>query len=338
VVSRSGRDAASWLLAGVIRLLPTGRREWGRAMRAELAGIEPGAARREFALGCLRAVVTQPAVLRGAGSLMVMAGMLVAAVAGTATIGYAPLRWGLVGSVSILMAVSWLGRRSGVLGPVDDHWPARLVRAGGYLLVAGLVVEIIGSITSSGNADEQARWGVPIFTVALTSTLLAFLTVTAQRSAATGRVLTTGAGTGVAAAVFWGAAVLAIRPIPADVGGTLLLTVIAVTVAASANAGWRGSPVRSLLAALCAGMVTTMLIFGLVDLLASYGPSGLIPDLAPAALTPADDLEQSRREVVDPYIGVLFLGCLLAAALAIASIATRPPTPAHLDQPAPTTR
>lgn len=57
--------------------------------------------------------------------------------------------------------------------------------------------------------------------------------------------------------------------------------------------------------------------------LSSYGPSGLIPDLARAALTPADDLAQSRDEVVDPYVALMFLGCLLAGVLSVVSIATR---------------
>jgi len=85
-VSRLGRDPASWLLAGAARLLPPARGEWGRAMRAELAGIESGQARWRFALGCIRVVASQPAVLPGIGYPLLMAGVLVAVVTWTDTV------------------------------------------------------------------------------------------------------------------------------------------------------------------------------------------------------------------------------------------------------------
>jgi hypothetical protein len=53
----SDRDAAARLLAGVVRLLPASRREWGRAMEAELAAIARPAERRRYALSSLRGVV-----------------------------------------------------------------------------------------------------------------------------------------------------------------------------------------------------------------------------------------------------------------------------------------
>ena len=49
---------------------------------------------------------------------------------------------------SILVAVSWLGRRPGILGPVADSPTARLVRAGGYLVVGAIAVGVIGSMAS----------------------------------------------------------------------------------------------------------------------------------------------------------------------------------------------
>jgi hypothetical protein len=96
-------------------------------------------------------------------------------------------------------------------------------------------------------------------------------------------------------------------------------------VAAFANSGRRGTAALGQLAALFAGAVAALLIVVLVWGLARYGPSSLIPDLAPAALSPADDLAQSRVEINDPYVGLLALGCLAAAALAAVSVATRRP-------------
>jgi hypothetical protein len=323
VVTRSGRDPADRLLAGAVALLPAGRREWGQAMRAELAGIEVAGERGRFALGCVRVVATQPAVLRGAGYPLLMAGVLVAILVWTSTIGYAPLRWGLVAGVLVLATVSWLGRRPGVFGPVGDGWAARLVRSGGYLLVGAMAVGFYVSARSNGNPAEQARYGVPIFTVVLTVYLLGFLAVTARRAAATSRVLTAAAAAGGGAAALWAAAVLARPPIPASTGPALVLTAVAVVVAASVSAGRGGGTEHGLLAGLCAGTVAALLIVMVVMGLSSYGPPTLIPDLASAALSPADDLAQSRSEVVDPYIALLFLGSLLAGALSLASIATR---------------
>ena len=64
-----------------------------------------------------------------------------------------------------------------------------------------------------------------------------------------------------------------------------------------------------------------LLVFAEVVLLSSYGPAWLIPDLVPMALSPADDLANSRIEIQDPYVAMLFLACLSALVLTVASIA-----------------
>jgi hypothetical protein len=251
------------------------------------------------------------------------AGMLGAVLVWSGGLVYAPLRWGLVGLVSVLVVVWWLGRRTGVLGPVGAGRAARLVRAGGSALVAAIGTTFVVSIASHGDPAEQTRFGVPIFTVLLTCYLVGFLAVTSARSMATGRVLATGAGAGVAAAGLWLVAVVVAAPIPADVGMAVFLTTAAMAAAVWANAGERGSNVGALLAALSAGTVAMPLVFVLVVLLSSYGPPRLVPDLVPAALSPADDLANSRIEVQDPYVALLFVAGLLAVALSAASIATR---------------
>ena len=55
------RPAAGARASGCCRVTA---RDWGRAMLAELAALEDGRARRRFALGCLRAVLVDPGVLR----------------------------------------------------------------------------------------------------------------------------------------------------------------------------------------------------------------------------------------------------------------------------------
>lgn len=67
----------------------------------------------------------------------------------------------------------------------------------------------------------------------------------------------------------------------------------------------------------------------LVWILAKFGPAGLIPDLHPHALTPAARVAESRIEIHDPYVGVAFLGALLATALSVAGLVTRRPAAAH---------
>lgn len=308
-----------WLLAAVLRLLPAGRRDWGRAMRAEVAAIDRDQARWRFALSCVRVVVTRPVVLRRAGHPLLAVAALAGAFGWTSRMAYPPLRWGAFGLAVLLLAVAWGGR---TLGPVGRGRAARLVRAGGILAVGGMTVEFVTKVVGKGDPTGKVGAPLSIFTVLMTSLLVAVLAVTATRSAATGRVLATGVGAGTAAGALWTAIVLLTPPIPADVGLGLTLTTVAIAVAVLTNAGERGGPVKSLLAALLAGTVAQLLIFLLVVLL-SAGPAVLIPDLAPAALSPADDLADSRLEIVDPYVALLIFGGLTAMALSVVSLTTR---------------
>jgi hypothetical protein len=319
-------DGAGWLLAGAVRLLPPGRRTWGVAMRAELAGIGGRRARWGFAVGCVRVVATRPAVARRVGYPLLMTGVLAATLWWTSRIAYSPLHWGSVTAVVVLLALAWLGRRRGPLGPVAEGWTARGVRAGGYLLVAAWTVTLM-AVMGKRDPAEQARYAVPIFGVVLTSYLIGFLTLTAKRSAATAMVLTAGLAGGCAAAVVWTVAVFVAPPIPVDLAPAVTLIALGMIVAASAT-GRRGGAERHLLAALCAGTVASIVILSLVVVLSTFAPPSLIPDLAPAALTRADDLAQSRIEIQDPYIWILVLGCLIATLQSAAALASRHRAPA----------
>jgi len=74
-------DGPGWLLAAAAATLPTGRRDWGAAMAAELAQVQDRAARWRFAAGCARTAVFPP---RGSRAAVGVAGALaVAAVAAT---------------------------------------------------------------------------------------------------------------------------------------------------------------------------------------------------------------------------------------------------------------
>lgn len=163
----TGVDAPGLLLAAATRLLPMRRREWRRAMRAELAHIESPAERWRFAVSCLRMGATRPAVLRAAGLVVLAVGALAAVLGWTRGVAYPPLRWGLVTLVSVLVAVAWLGRYDGSLGPVGGGVLARCVRSGGCLVLGTFTVGVVGFLGASGDPGERAGVGVPIFTVVL---------------------------------------------------------------------------------------------------------------------------------------------------------------------------
>jgi hypothetical protein len=318
VVSR--RDPAAWLLATAVRLLPPERARWGAAMRAELAGIDPGPQRWRFALGCLRVIVTRPAVWRHAGYPLLMLAALAATAHWTSHVEYAPLRWGLVGLVASLVVVAGLGRVR-VLLPVAGSRAARSMRAFGYLLVGVLAAE---AVAFTAHQNSRSVGGVPVFTVMFAGHLFGFLALTAQRAAATSRTLLTGALAGCAAAAGWTGVVMAFPPIPPDVGLAVLLAALAIG-AAVLVARRRGDVRAGLAAGACAGMVAALLILHVVLVLSVTGPAWLIPDLVPAALSPADDVANSRVEIQDPYMWMLLIAWLIALGQSIASLTIRRP-------------
>ncbi len=292
-------------------------------MQAESAVIEPGRERWVHAMGCLRVVLAQPAVLRAIGYPVLAVAMLAGVLRWSGGIAYAPLRWGVVAAVTLLLCVAWWGRRPGVLGPVGASRTARAVRAGGCLLVGGMTAAFASAVGTHGPPDEQARDGVPLFAILLTSYLVGFLALTAHRTAATGRALVTGVGAAFAATGIWLALQFAFPPLPANIGGSLLAMTLAIAavvlVATKLGSGARDT----LLAALCVSLLTPLLVFVGVALASNYGPAWLIPDLVPMALSPADDLANSRIEIQDPYVAMLFLACLSALVLTVASVAGR---------------
>jgi hypothetical protein len=315
----SRRGGLGWLLAAAARLLPRGRREWGTAMQAELAGIEAGRERWRFALGCLRVLSTQPAALGLVAYPLLTAAVLAAAARVTSGIRYAPLRSGLGGLVLTLVVSAWLGHLAAPLRPSGRA--AWWVRAGGYALVAILTLAVARSMVYKDNVVEEARVGVPVFTVVLTGYLLGFLALTARRTAARGRVLAIGAGTGTAAAALFAVGALALAPIPPDVTPAVGLVLIAMLGAVYATGRNRGK--QALLGALGAATFAALSVFTFVSVLSTVGPARLIPDLAPAALTPADDLAQRRAEIVDPYLWVLLLGWIVAIVQCGTALASR---------------
>ena len=130
------QDRPARMLSAAVRVMPAERRDWARAMQAELAAVDQPADRWSFVWGCLRA----SHLLRGVLHLLVVLGALGAVLAWIATVDYAPLVWILSVVASVLAAVCWQGRRAGMLGPTGDGVAAWLLRGGGYLAAAAVVV------------------------------------------------------------------------------------------------------------------------------------------------------------------------------------------------------
>jgi hypothetical protein len=310
-----GLDGPARLLSAAVRVMPAERRDWGRAMRAELATIGERSDRWSFAWGCLRA----SHLLRGLLHLLAVLGALGALLAWIATGDYPPLVWILSVVASVLAAVCWQARRAGMLGPTGDGAAAWLLRGGGYLTAAALVaVALAHAHRPTLEAADAGDRLLAILTIT-GSFLIGLASVSARRSAATRRVLVTGAGSAVAATAVWLVVVLAAPPIPASVGWALTVTGAAAVVAVLANSA---TPEGSLLAGLLATAGTMALVFLSVLLLAHFGSDTLIPDITPGALA-GRHLSESRIEIVDPYVLILILSAVTASALGVSAVVTR---------------
>jgi hypothetical protein len=318
------QDWPARVLAVASRVMPAGRRDWGAAMQAELAAIAEPPDRRSFARGCVRAAAAQFHLLRGAVHLLVVLGTLATLLAWTATVDYPPLAWILYVSVSILTGVCWQARRAEMFGPTGDGVTAWLLRGGGYLIAGGIAAVAVAHTHPATLEATDAGVGVLVFATIPASFLIGLATVCAKRSAASGRVLITAAGSGLAATLVWLVIVVVVPPVPASVGLALALTCVAAATAVLANSGRSGTTEGGLLAGLLATATTMALIFAGVVVLAHWGPDSLIPHITPHAL-PADRIAESRIEIVDPYVLILVLSGLTATALGLAAVLTRRP-------------
>jgi hypothetical protein len=319
------QDRPARLLSAAARVLPAGRRDWARAMQAELAAIDQPAERWSFAWGCLRA----SHLLRGVVHLLAVLGALAALLTWTATLDYSPLAWILSVVASVLAAVCWQARRSGLFGPTGDGVVAWLLRGAGYLTAAAVAVVALAHAHPATLEAADAGDGLLALGAVTGSFLIGLTTASARRSAATRRVLVIGAGSALGATVLWLIVVLVVPPIPASVGWALAVTAVAAGTAVLFGAGRSGATQDGLLAGLLATAGTMVLVFLAVLLLARFGPDRLIPDLTPAAL-PGRRLSESRIEIVDPYVLILILSAVAATALGLAAVLSRRPAAAPI--------
>jgi hypothetical protein len=309
-------DLPERLLGVLTGLLPADRRDWGRAMRAELAAVEGRGERWRFAGGCVGTAAVQFHLLRALVHAAVVLGALAAVFAWAAKIGYRPLSWPLDAVVSVLAVVCWQARRRSMLGPLGDGAAAWVLRGTGYLAAAMIAVVCV----RQARAASESGIGLLVVGVVVAAYALGLVLVCARPAPATSRVRLTAVGCASVAALTWLLAVVVAPPIPASTGWALAVTATAAVAALSMNAG---TTRHALMAALLTGALTLALIFCAVVLLARYGPDAVIPAITPAALA-ADRVTESRIEIIDPYMLVLALGGVTATALAAATLPVRP--------------
>jgi hypothetical protein len=310
-------DGPARLLARVVLLLPASRRGWGRAMLAELAALRPHRERWVFALGCCRAVLSRPIVLRRVCRWAVAIGASAAAVVLASGIGFAAGRDGMLLMLASLAAAGWLVRRPAGFRHVAVGRVARAVLAGGYALLGAKVflemhrlrhvpVEYVSS--ASTNALTI------VWTATLTVYLVAVVRITACGSPALRGTLAVGAGTGAAGAAAWLTATVLHPEVPGSTAPAVIV------ISGVVGIGWvlgdrSGRRRQGRIAGLMAGASTALLIGLLID-----GPLPALPRWVGDDTSPLDSAGFNR--LVDP-IGIWALGVLLAAGLA--SRSGRPP-------------
>jgi hypothetical protein len=116
---------------------------------------------------------------------------------------------------------------------------------------------------------------------------------------------------GLGATGVWLLVVALVPPVPANAALALLLLASAMVVAAG-----RLRTRRDVVSALTAGVVTAAGTVTAVVVLMPRVPDRWVPPVVTVALTPADNLAQSRIETVDPYVLIGFLGVVMLACVA----------------------
>ena len=318
---RSARDLSDRALAVIVRLLPSQRSEWGRAMRAELASLDDLRVRRRFTLGCVRAVLSDRVALRAVALHVVALTFGAVALALAISINGLGVRIQTFVFISALGALAWSGRRSGPLGPVADNPPARRIRVAGYVMLGSYILPALASFASASARHDQS--GVWTFYVAVTLYLATVLLVTAQRTAARPRVLQLIAVLTVAGVTAWWVAMLLEPGVRAHPGWALLSVAGSITLGLIVAIALRWPSAQARSAVVGTGVAVCLLIFLAAAATYAVDPS-LAPDLGHVpGMTAGGEADQNRAEAVDPYVVELFLGAVLGAVLIAATAASR---------------
>lgn len=284
------------LLAFVVRALPWHRREWGRAMAAELATITGRRDRVRFVAGCARVAVVNWPVVVGVVGVVAFVVVVIGAMAGIPSTGVRVEAGVLAGAIVVL---AWRGRRPGAISPVDAHLAARSTRLGGYAVVMATVAALL----TMGTNDPKGWW---LAAVAVGLYLASFLRLTAYPGALS---LPLAAGLTVAGLATWWTLMLVfqgVRDVP-FVAFLIALVVVAAGAARRSSAG--------LFSGLVAAAAMLLLTFLAATLTYRLAPD-LAPDISPPGLDPVARAENNRVESVDPYVADFLFGAMLLTVVA----------------------
>jgi hypothetical protein len=250
----------------------------------------------------------------GAHLLLIAAAVVAVAVATSHLAYYLPLRVALTGLVVVLSMVTLVGRFPVGLGPVAGSVAARIVRMAGVVLAGlGAAGAVLG-LAQGGTSSDRAFSGIPLYAVVLAVYLAAFLAVTRRDAGLPSGAMLTSVAFGLLAAALFAAAVPVLPP------GLIWLAYLLIA-AAAAGAGRliRPSEVGAV-AALLAIVTACEALFLAAAVLYQYGPDAWMPYAGPGPLTFQAQVEQNRAEAIDPYVGLLLLGAVAAAILAVRAV------------------
>ncbi|PPK71318.1 hypothetical protein V5P93_003184 [Actinokineospora auranticolor] len=299
-------DFADRLLAVAVRALPAHRRDWGRAMVAELAALTDRAERRRFARGCVRAVAFSGPALRATTRVLVLLALSAVIVVEATRLRSVGVAVEAVGLAVAVLGLVWRDSRRDAVGPVGG----RVARQWGYAVVLATVAVLL----TTGVNDPSGWW---LAAAAVVVYLAALLRITTRRADGIVSFPLVGALTAAGLAVWWVPMLLlaAVRAAPA-----LTFPVAFAVVLAGAVLGPRvGSRIRGLISGLVAAGALLLLVFLAAVVTYRVAP-GLAPDLFGAdwgAFPKATRLEMNSVEAVDPYVADFLLGALVGAGLII---------------------
>jgi hypothetical protein len=169
----------------------------------------------------------------------------------------------------------------------------------------------VGVVALGFARDLHSPTGIPPLISMLGMVLVGFLVLTRRGSEASGRDLILGSAGGMLAALVWSVPLL-FGPVPSTGARAILVM--------TATAGVFLLPYverpRWAVRTSCSILVAALAIIATVQALAHDGAARFVPPLTPAA-GPADRLLQSRIEMVDPYVAVLFLASCVGALLGL---------------------
>lgn len=249
------RDAPARIVAIAAHLLPAHRREWGRAMTAELARIHGRSPRWRFTAGVLRVVVFPPSGHRNRVLAVAVVGLTAAAAATVAAARDVP-------SLSLFTAVLGLllSGYATVVTARTERPRLRVPRAiAGALALAG-VGAAVATVTAVAAAHPAATTdGTHVFSVLFALILTGYLALALtppRRGGHTDTTLWWALACALACGAAWSVKALTTPVTPEGITGYLSPAAIAATLVASIGAS---AATRSRQAGTQAGLLTAIL-------------------------------------------------------------------------------